>query len=87
MGLLATAAIASIASPMYANVTEIAAGVMMPVVSMGHSDSSTATSKQVAALWLSLGGRGLDTANSCEAELFAYDLFRHAELSVRSTHS
>jgi diketogulonate reductase-like aldo/keto reductase len=30
----------------------------------GHSDSSTSTSEQVAALWLSVGGRGLDTANS-----------------------
>eukprot|EP01050_Picozoa_sp_SAG11_P008583 SAG11_NODE_766_length_7274_cov_11.526690_5_plen_282_part_00 len=31
---------------------------------MGHSDSSTSTSQQVAALWLAQGGRGLDTANS-----------------------
>lgn len=43
---------------------EIAPGVFMPRVSMGHSDSSAKTSKQVAALWLSLGGRGLDTARS-----------------------
>ena len=40
------------------------ATVLMPRVSMGHSDSSSSTSKQVSALWLSLGGRGLDTANS-----------------------
>ena len=36
----------------------------MPRVSMGHSDSSSSTSQQVAALWLKTGGRGLDTANS-----------------------
>jgi 2,5-diketo-D-gluconate reductase A len=47
-----------------ANTTEIAPGVLMPAVSMGHSDSSSSTSQQVAALWLKLGGRGLDTANS-----------------------
>lgn len=29
---------------------------------MGHSDSKTSTSEQVAALWLKSGGRGLDTA-------------------------
>lgn len=50
--------------PPLSNVTEIAKGVFMPRVSMGHSDSSSATSKQVAALWLKEGGRGLDTANS-----------------------
>ena len=46
------------------NTSEIAPGVFMPRVSMGHSDSSTSTSKEVAALFLSVGGRGLDTANS-----------------------
>ena len=61
---------ASAASPI-ANVTEIADGVLMPAVSMGHSDSSSATSQRVAALWLSLGGRGLDTANSCKSRHFS----------------
>ena len=42
--LVAVAVAAWVASPPIANVTQIAEGVLMPAVSMGHSDSSSATS-------------------------------------------
>jgi len=41
---------------------EIAPGVFMPYVSLGHPDDKNATETQSLELWLSLGGVGVDTA-------------------------
>ena len=61
-GLRAAPTVTSRLSAGLASAVEVAPGVMMPYLSIGHSDSSTSTSQKVAALWLAQGGRGLDTA-------------------------
>lgn len=40
----------------------IAPGVEMPAVNLGHPDDEGGSETASAALWLSLGGRGIDTA-------------------------
>jgi len=41
---------------------EIAPGVQMPVISIGDGGQETSKGKAITSAWLSLGGRGIDTA-------------------------
>ena len=51
---------------------EIAPGVIMPAMNLGHTDDGSGDSSSVE-LWISLGGRGIDTA---------YDYFNQAQVAA-----
>ena len=43
---------------------EIAPGVKMPALNLGHTDDGSGDKSSVE-LWIGLGGRGIDTAYDC----------------------
>ena len=50
---------------------EIAKGVTMPALNLGHTDDGSSDGSSVE-LWISLGGRGIDTAFDYFNQAFGY---------------